>query len=569
MKRLFTNLAVLLLIPALYLVFISAFTKNENTKNVNTVNESTISNTVSTDTTEFINMIMNLDRLCGDELWVKENVDKYKDSLGFNAAHVYPVNDSLYGIFPNPLSSMQRGNIVSLIDKVQNKNLKFFYEHAFFSWLCFAQRLVYEVPTANGNTTANNGFCYKNVTVAPSSDSGRTVLHSVPGSNHDTVLLCSGIYENLQHSDKLSRQHDDTTWYLKPMVRANLTGVNDTTPIFKIKVINFAGDEDTSFVIKARNFRNNGVYNNNYTETFYIGQTPIELSTIGDTLTGLNKGKNRDDLINCEVDFKIYTYGYVDFWFDKLTVDNFYANKLFDPLSLNNYDNRITELLDAVSTETNVYSLYMDELTYSQLPCTKYVMDKIDAYNQSHGKDIKFMVSESNWMNFNKTRGKSLGHRPMLTLLQPRAVNIFSYEFFHFGDNDVSSYVPSFAFDSVDFRIPNGWKTNNYNTYNNALQNNIFGHKNAASGGGIHDWGTFIYQVDLAKRNIKDYSPHTLLYLNPQVYGEMWIDSGETKFTGIIEPTNEEGGAQLMLSLAHGANGLCWFIYKSYSGFTL
>ncbi|MEI7485670.1 MAG: hypothetical protein WCK13_13245, partial [Ignavibacteriota bacterium] len=549
---------VLLFIPALYFVFISAFTKPESKGN-----ESTVSNTVSTDTTKFINMIMNLDHRCGDGLWVKENVDRYKDSLGFNSVHVYPLDESLYGIFPNPLSSKQRSNIVDLINKVQNKNLKFFYEHAFFSYLCFAQRLVYEVPTVNGNTTANNGFCYKNVTVAPSSDSDRTVLHSVPGSNHDTVLLCSGIYENLQHSDKLSRQQDYSKWYLNPMVRANLTGIHDTTPIFKIKVINFKGEEDTSIIITAYDFKYKNTYNGNYIDQFYNYDIKNNYSIIGDTLTGLNKGKNRDALINCKIDFKIYTYGYVDFWFDKLTVDDFYANNLFDPDPNKNYENRITELLDAVSTETNVYSLYMDELTYSQLPCTKYVMDKIDVYNQSHGKDIKFMVSESNWMNFNHMRNHALEHKPMLTLLQPRALNLFSYEFFHGDENDVSSYVPSFAFNSVDFRIPNGWKTNNYNTYNNALQNNIFGHKNAASGGGIHPWGTFIYQVDLAKRNIAECSRNTLLYLNPQEYGEMWINEGESTFRGIIEPTNEEGGAQLMLSLAHGAQGLMWYIYQT------
>ena len=43
----------------------------------------------------------------------------------------------------------------------------------------------------------------------------------------------------------------------------------------------------------------------------------------------------------------------------------------------------------------------------------------------------------------------------------------------------------------------------------------------------------------------------------------MWINEGESTFRGIIEPTNEEGGAQLMLSLAHGAQGLMWYIYQT------
>jgi hypothetical protein len=552
MKKIVKSIASIIILPALYFILISAFTERES------VSKKPLETGSLTDTTRFINMIMNLSRGYGgdDDKWVLQNVDNYKE-LGFNSVHTYPQDDSLYGIFPVQLNSEQTANIQNLISTVQNGNLKFFYEHVFFSYLCYAQRLIYEVPLSNGNNTANNGFCYTNVSAAPSIDSGRTVLYSPQRTNHEPELLCSGIYENLQHSDFFGRQYDRNEWYLKPMVRAILTSIHDTVPVFKIDVIRFNGEIDTSIIITAFNFRFNGSYNGEYIDNFYRSQLQQNLTFSGDTLTGINKGRNWKPLDSCSVDFKIYTYGYVDFWFDKLTVDDGYANDLFK----NTYDYLFPDLLNVTNGGgSELYSLYMDEVTYSQLPCVKYVMDKINAHNSS----IKFMVSESNWMNHNTTRRKTLEHKVMLSYLQPGALNAFSYELYHFGEGDTTCYVPAFAFNSSDIheKIPSQWKTNNYNLYTWSLQNRIFGDKITAGGAGIHPQGTFIYQMAMARKNIDSCSPNTFLYSNPQVYGQMWINDNN-HLEGIIEPTNEEGGAQLMLSLAHGADGLLWYIYQT------
>ena len=201
-------------------------------------------------------------------------------------------------------------------------------------------------------------------------------------------------------------------------------------------------------------------------------------------------------------------------------MDDAYANGLFN----HDFDNLFPSLLNVTHNQSGLYSLYMDELTYSQLPCVKYVMDKINAYNSG----IKFMVSQSNWMNYNTTRKKTFEHTVMLSYLRPRALNAFAYEFYHFSDSDTSSYVPAFAFNAndIDAGIPGLWKTNNYNLYNWALQYHILGDKNTAGGPGVHPWGTFIYQMSMARRNIDACSPGTLLYANPQVYGEMWKNEG-------------------------------------------
>ncbi|MBN1632958.1 MAG: hypothetical protein JW917_02190 [Ignavibacteria bacterium] len=113
----------------------------------------------------------------------------------------------------------------------------------------------------------------------------------------------------------------------------------------------------------------------------------------------------------CKVDYKIYWYGQVDFWFEKLTTLDDDEKNLF-AASPFNYDQFIDEeLLYIGGSSANLYSYSMDEVTYSQLPSIKYVMDKISEYNTSHSTNIKFLISESNWMAHNKMRKTDWGHQ--------------------------------------------------------------------------------------------------------------------------------------------------------------
>lgn len=53
--------------------------------------------------------------------------------------------------------------------------------------------------------------------------------------------------------------------------------------------------------------------------------------------------------------------------------------------------------------------------------------------------------------------------------------------------------------------------------------------------------------------------------MQPQIHGFLYRDTINGNYGhGLREPTNEEIQVQAMLSIAHGADGICWFIYNSH-----
>jgi hypothetical protein len=78
---------------------------------------------------------------------------------------------------------------------------------------------------------------------------------------------------------------------------------------------------------------------------FSPGDPTLEVS--GNTTDGLNAGIDEYWLTwpqRCRVDFKVYWCGQVDVWFDKMTVDDFYANKLLSTDRCGNFDEKILEM---------------------------------------------------------------------------------------------------------------------------------------------------------------------------------------------------------------------------------
>jgi hypothetical protein len=455
-KRIVTKLALILLVPLVY--FLLAFGVNDINKPEKPMHL-VPAKLVPIEPKYFINGVYNMDlRYCSNYpngwipngLWVGDydNLQRYLE-LNYNTTHVYPVDNSSYGTFADAYESPQITNNLNLIQAVHDAPLKFFPESVKFSYLMYAQRVVYEVPYTNGNYDANvkDGFCYQNVSGELMTDDGRTVLYNQKQDEPQYTLICSGIYENLEHSDFLGRQFDQNDWYIKPMVKADLTNIPDGTPIFRVVYFNFNGDSisNISITILARNF----VQSNVYDYKFFNYSNPINLIVSGRKDTGLNVGRENADLKNCKVDFKIYWYGTVDFWFDKLTVDDFYADKLFD--INDNYDDKIADELTNIAQNagSNFYAYHMDEMAYSQLPCVKYLIDKIDAFNIANNTNIRYEVSQSNWYNVKLMRNTSIGFRTMLSTLHPQRFIAFDYDILGwYGENEQKAYIPAYAFPS-------------------------------------------------------------------------------------------------------------------------
>ena len=388
MKTNLKTIASAIAVLFLYYFSVSALKSTENTH----------TNTASFTQDTFTNCILNSEYTEVTNFWgrpelqVTNQLNRYKE-LNFNSIHQYDeMGSGRYGMPYDTLSPQQISNFVGVLDSVKNENLYSYFERSFLSKYCYGQRLIYEVTQPPGNNTENYGFCYQNTSGCYETDSGRSVLHVSP----NPILNCpdweetSGryiarnIYENLQHSDLLYfRQNDKGMWYIKPVMRIP-TGVPDSIPVVRIEVIPFG---DTNVVltttIRAENFENEtGYYGGNYIEKYYDLQPLLNISGREDTAGCLNSGWHDASWLwdtQCKVDFRVYWFGQCEVWFDKMIVDDEWAEELFNPLHRLNIDLRIKEEVN--NSNDNIYRFFLEIESLSQSFCTKYIFDRIRKFN--------------------------------------------------------------------------------------------------------------------------------------------------------------------------------------------
>lgn len=594
MKTKIYRFLVLLIVPVIYIVMVSGFHRAEGTTgglNVTTPPSVSVPK-------NFMNFILNVDYQYGNDVdecnshpsQMENHVSEYAD-LNFNGTALYDADSGSYclGNFNAGLLPGQKSKTEALIDSVHQDGLKAIFERSNISNLCYAQRLVYEVSNG-GSQTVNDGFCYQVCRGHYEVEQdGTTAIHACANpqqcneENWDGMAqnICESIYENLQHTDLPGfrpQARDVWEWHLKPRMKIKQEDFNDpnkqTLPVVTIKVYCF-GDPDTPIAektIKVRNFKNDtGYYNGLYQETFnFIDDPGTDLWVPGDETNGLNKGRNDkwwewDDPNSsnrCQVDFKIHWEGNVDVWFDKLTVDDYRANKLFDPDRLKNYDPYLDSELTAFGSSSNhkIDIFFVDETVHSNIPCIKYVTD----YIRQHSPGTIISCATSNYLNIHGLKNDDLGFRPFLDSVKP---DYFSTDVHNFvGSRDElypydynENYLPS-SITVTDNLVPSGtspagWLTD-YNTYNNWLQNKVLGDKSNTE-------NSFVWVVNLARTQTNTYSPGTRLIVQPQIHGDLRdhedIGTTEAYDEGGREPLDEEIQAQAMIAIAHGADGICWY----------
>jgi hypothetical protein len=385
MKTIYKAL-VILLVPIVYYLAVTGFNGETNQKALPPPGSK-----------DFVNFILNNDYTVttNSGIWVESQLGNYGGALNFNGIQIYDNygNNSTYGTdrfgtFDNDLSLYQVGQIDGLTSNIAQEDLKLYWERIKISRLCYGQRLVYEVTPDQGNTTTNYGFCYKNHSGEYTTDQGRTVIHEDVQADNTPKYMLENIYENMQHGDLpdwAPQLADAGIWYMKPMMRIDSTVVdnNPTANVVRIDVINFSGQAVKSVIIKARNFRDFDLnYGGQYTDVYnFVGEplgTNLEVS--GNTTTGgggLNDGVDSFDWWewedNCQVDFKVYWYGEVDVWFDKMTVDDEIGNGLFD--GIYNY-----HILDETTPEMFLLTAMMvkeRKFAESNYGAVNYVMNKM------------------------------------------------------------------------------------------------------------------------------------------------------------------------------------------------
>lgn len=497
------------------------------------------------------------------------NLTLISDSLHFNAINWYNFwGDDVFGRRASLLNDEQIYTYDTVLQQISARHLKGFIEKCNFSYPMYGQRLVYEITPPPGNNSVNYGFCYNTTRGGYTTDNGRTVLHEVPDKN-DTGYICKDIYENFQHSDLFDfRQNDKGKWYIEPVMRIP-PGLPDGLTVVTIDVVSFDGNIIKSIPIKTENFKNGkGTYSGEYTNNYSISSD--QLVVLGDESPGhLNQGR-KDEYWNwdnsgspacCHVDFRVRWHGKVEVWLEKIIVDDEIARRLFDPDRNNNFDKYIEQQAREFTNQPGYYSFFTDEICISQVPCLKYVIGKMSSTLQGTGAALpKFSIALSNYLHVRGLKNDNLSYKYVFDSLSIEHIQMDSH-MFYINPNGTGAPIPD-VFPQHDPRFPSNWFTSTTN-YNNILQNHIFGDKNSA--GPDHLEGSFIYQVNRIRNDSRQYSPQTQLIIQPEIQGEM---SSEKEFNspyiaGLREPTNEEIQADAMLAIAHGAEGLCWYVYHS------
>ena len=423
------KITILFVMALAYFIISSAFTENEENilrPHVPALKPGGLSG--EPESKNFINCIFNSQYKPEEEsLHVEYWLDKISDSLNFNTVQIYGEWGSLrYGQFQPPLTDQQKINMNSLMNGISSVGLSGLYGRVKIEKLCYGQRLIYEVSASGGNTT-NDGFCYSvipdSVSSLLSNDSGRTVRYCNPNTNK-AGYICDSIYENFHHNDLYDFQTDILEWHMKPMMRIDTVDFSPTSnvPVVAIVAKSFADSTIDSVVIRVRHFKNEiGQYFGQYIEKFTFEEEQDSLSVSGDIDTGLGHGiRNGSYQVpywnwndSDYVDFEIYWFGQVKVWFDKMTVDDKYANKLFDPLD--NYNSLIFDEVDAFTSHSSNLAFFADEITYANIPCIKYVKDKMLQYNSAS----KLTISTTNYLNVRSMRNDTLAHRKFLQTVQP------------------------------------------------------------------------------------------------------------------------------------------------------
>ena len=537
MKKIFIKVTIVILtLTTLYGVFagLALFKNNEDNLQTSSINSSFYSSNSSLKPPmpkDFRNIIFNEHyNLSSENKWIGNTINILADELHFSGIQIYDEGSAKYGLFQTDLDAAQKTTVTGLMDIIINKGLMGVYVRTKVYNMFSAQRLEYE---AEGG---NNGFSYQTAGGKIITDEGRTVVYRSVNQDGSPGWLCENIYENIQHSDYTNMAEDIANWTLKPVMKiktADASGAADK-PVIAIVTKAFSGEKIDSVTISTKQFISGSAYTGGYISEFGSIVVP------GNETAGLNKGRNPEKLAGSKIDFKIYWFGKVDVWFDKLITDNANGNLLFS----GSQDKGIAdEVLTTGDCTEGINTYYVDETTYANMECIKYIYDKIKLSNPL--SNFSFVIANSQQVN--GLRQPGFIHEKLVERIDPAILFVDPY------------IIPDELPRSLTVLYP-GADAVDAESYNKAIQNS-FGDK---SGSDNVFGGSFVYQVYKGRKGITDAGTGSKLYVIPQMFGEMYKASGIfLSPVGKREPMNEEIEAQAGISIVHGADGLGWFIYQS------
>ncbi len=365
-------------------------------------------------------------------------------------------------------------------------------------------------------------------------------------------------------------------WFVLPRMRISEADAHSSTvkQVCRITIIKYNGHDSISYDINTNNFRKADTsYHGEYIENYFNPNGTLkEISIRGDSL---NFGNHN---ISSKVDYRIFWYGQVHVWVDRVRVADEWARSLFYP----DIDSALTQpyyfkakikeemSLSCIGSNSNFGYAYMDEYNYSSIPCIAKVNEYIKNENQNSG-----LICET---NVAKIAGGSDFKYPPLpeevldSLVSKKAVRdvLFAYNY---------TFTYKKAANSLDtmtlFPLPNNitlpnkilypgtigyYKSANPSNYNDSI--NYWLEHDFQNGFGYNY--CYLSHLKRAAKFQKDH-PEIIFAAGTQIhsYENPFADLHPVPEQSLREPTNEEVKLQDYLALCYGAKAILQYSFYS------
>ncbi len=306
--------------------------------------------------------------------------------------------------------SLYSSNVNSMLSSMSNlNNNSALLSRTKIQRPAYGQRSTYEAEyesTEILNGTIRPGYGYINTADSVYTE-GNVSGRFCKAGLHQAGYMVDSLYENLEQVNNVSdnyilsdrkSNYQDYRWYIKPRLRIPQSFANDSTKwsknVVRIEIVNFE-DVVTPINITVRQFLDsNNSYDGGYKDYFRFLSANTYLSilatdlTAGATADAMGRTQN---LLDSEVDYRVYWYGEVDVWLDYVRVDDEWAHFLFtdttdsDPENDWDFYAKLDEEITAFGNHDGFGYFYIDEYYYNNLPCIAEVNRIIKQRNSNTG----------------------------------------------------------------------------------------------------------------------------------------------------------------------------------------
>jgi hypothetical protein len=490
---------------------------------------------------------------------------RIRDSLFMNGLTLFSGADSFYrGDLSVPIE-LYKDYVNLFQNTMEDSSFIGTYTRPPIQKLASGQRSTYQAEVNGFYGYSNNVQpTGQNFTDDPYGASGRK---AVTGT-HNTGYLVSGLIENWEQSDNAvycgAGPRDDSTWFIKPRMRIDSTVAHGNPDLLVARIDIFSVNDTLikSVDIKAGYFLDKNLfYNGQYIEEFYfqLGMPPD--ITVKGSIDSLNKGFYEALTLDStfhfveskmHVDYRIWWYGSCDLWVDYVRLDDIMAHELFKQL----WDIRIQQ--ETQEFGDNAYHFYLDEFRYNNLPCMKYVQNKIKSVRPY----LSLIALNFSCVNVS-LKNKLTDNIPFLDSLNPAFMMSDHYTLVTSGTNGNPGYRCWLPPNVEPVNKPNlSYLMGTYSQYTNTMQNVKLGSKS-----GNYDATINLYNLSFVagmNRMIQDANARGKRHI-PVIQAHSWMneESGVIGDASLREPTVEEIRVLSNLALCYGAKGIMYFQYGS------